>query len=261
MKNKKVIIFLLIVILIAINYFWIDNKLTNFIIDSQYETVVVKRVIDGDTIELDNGKKVRLLGINTPEKGEEYYHEAKNFLIDNIENKTIMLEFIDEKIDKYNRTLAYVIKDSQNINLEIVKNGLANPYFPSGKNKYYNKLNDAWNYCIENNKNLCEKSLNLCADCIRLKEFDYRNEEIIFKNSCDYSCNLNNWDIKDEGRKHFKFPNVLLESGAEVHVIVANKTDNGNILYWDKETYVWTQTGDTLFLRDDEGKLVLWERY
>jgi len=33
------------------------------------------------------------------------------------------------------------------------------------------------------------------------------------------------------------------------------------ILFWKGKDYVWTSTGDTLFLRDDEGKLVLWEMY
>ncbi|MGB2842733.1 MAG: hypothetical protein WBC40_09725 [Halobacteriota archaeon] len=43
-------------------------------------SAIVSRIIDGDTIELQNGERVRLLGINTPEKGQPYYEEATNRL-------------------------------------------------------------------------------------------------------------------------------------------------------------------------------------
>jgi len=43
-------------------------------------SAIVPRIIDGDTIELQNGERVRLLGINTPEKGQPYYEEATNRL-------------------------------------------------------------------------------------------------------------------------------------------------------------------------------------
>ena len=71
--NKKKQIFLiifLVIILFTINYPFLDKKLENFLTD--YETEIVERVIDGDTIVID-GSSVRLLGINTPERGEIYY--------------------------------------------------------------------------------------------------------------------------------------------------------------------------------------------
>ncbi len=43
-------------------------------------SAIVSEVIDGDTIKLQNGERVRLLGINTPEKGQPYYEEATNRL-------------------------------------------------------------------------------------------------------------------------------------------------------------------------------------
>jgi hypothetical protein len=52
-----------------------------------------------------------------------------------------------------------------------------------------------------------------------------------------------------------------LKGKEEAKVIVGNKTNSENVFYWTKEDYVWTSTGDTLFLRDKEGNLVLWRAY
>ena len=89
------------------NYSWIDSYLINEF--SAKDTAIVLRIIDGDTIEIENKTSVRLLGINTPEKGEKYYLEAKGFLEDLILNKTIELEAGREDKDKYQRALRYVL--------------------------------------------------------------------------------------------------------------------------------------------------------
>ena len=46
----------------------------------EVQNAVVQRVIDGDTLVLEDQRKVRLKGINTPEKSTIYFEEAKNFL-------------------------------------------------------------------------------------------------------------------------------------------------------------------------------------
>ena len=76
--------------LFAVNYSWIDSALINFF--SEQETEIVERVIDGDTIIINN-KSIRLLGINSPERGEYYYAEAKAFLEEKILNKKAQLLF------------------------------------------------------------------------------------------------------------------------------------------------------------------------
>ncbi len=257
-KKETLFLISLIVLLIAINYSWLDSLVINSF--SDYETAKITRIVDGDTVDSDIGK-IRMLGINSPEKKEKYYQEAKNFLNEELFNKTVRIEYGKDKTDKYNRTLGYLFLDDKNVNLKQVENGLANYYFPSGKDIYYADFKKAWETCIENNKNLCEKSKNICAECLELKKFDYTSQKITFYNSCNYNCNLNNWKIKDEGRKNFIFPNFSLKSYGEIIVKVGESTDTEEVLYWTGEEYVWTKTGDTLFLRDSEGKLVFWETY
>jgi micrococcal nuclease len=258
--NKKREIFLLaflVLLLIAVNYRFLDSKVTEFLEES--DIAVVERVIDGDTIVVENNTHIRLLGINTPEKGEKYYSEAKSFLEMIILNKTVKLKYGSEKQDKYGRTLAYVLVDEKNVNKEMVDEGYANFYFPSGKDSYYNSFAKAWGHCLENNKYLCEKSQTECSRCVELKELNVKEQRIVLYNNCSFSCSLNGWTIKDEGRKKFVFPDFKLESRREISVIVGNWTDDADSLYWKGEEYVWTQTGDTMFLRDEEGKLVVWK--
>lgn len=92
----------------------------------------VASVIDGDTIILENGEHIRLLGINTPEI--ESYHrqaeaggqEAKKWLAERLQDKQIYLEYDVEKRDKYNRSLAHIfLVDGEHLNTSLLETGLA----------------------------------------------------------------------------------------------------------------------------------------
>jgi len=138
-KNKHIaLLIFLISLLFLINYSFLNSLLVNFL--DEGEKVFVQRVIDGDTIVTGGGKSVRLLGINSPEKGEVYSKEAKEFLEGLVLNETVKLKYGKDKYDKYHRVLAYVFIGSKNINLELVKEGLANYYFPVGKDVYYKEF-------------------------------------------------------------------------------------------------------------------------
>jgi len=59
------------------------------------------------------------------------------------------------------------------------------------------------------------------------------------------------------------FPEFVLFGEGSVKVIVAQEdlASTQKEIFWIREDYVWTNSGDTLFLRNREGKLVLWESY
>jgi micrococcal nuclease len=99
----------------------------------------VTEVIDGDTIILATGEHIRLLGIDTPEKGECYYKEAKEFLSQLLTNKLIKLEKDKTNKDSYGRLLRYIYLDGTDINILLVRQGYAEAFnkYISTTSKYY----------------------------------------------------------------------------------------------------------------------------
>ena len=86
------------------------------------DEVLCERVLDGDTFK-SGETRVRLWGIDAPEKGQPYADEARDRLKKLIEGKTVRLEWKDR--DQHAREVAIVYAGSTNINLQMVKDGLA----------------------------------------------------------------------------------------------------------------------------------------
>ena len=92
----------------------------------------VKKVYDGDTILLSDGRKIRLQGINTPEVEHSNQAEqaggdvARKWLTQQILGKKVRLEFDLQKRDKYKRHLAHIFTEQDvHINQELVRLGYA----------------------------------------------------------------------------------------------------------------------------------------
>lgn len=92
----------------------------------------VKKIIDGDTIELQNGERVRLICIDTPEKGMAGYKEASKYLATLILNKRVKLQKDVSNKDRYGRSLRYVYIGKVFVNEKMVREGYtkAYPYNP-----------------------------------------------------------------------------------------------------------------------------------
>ncbi|MDA3837233.1 MAG: thermonuclease family protein [Nanoarchaeota archaeon] len=260
---------LLIIGMIFINYSIIDSFLVRSFEDVEYG--VIERVVDGDTIVVAttrkltvdskqstvNGQqltaddeqltyKVRMLGINTPEKGEWLYDEAREFM-DGFNGSEVVLEFGSEKFDRYGRTLAYVFVDGVNLNLEIVRQGLANAYFPAGRDKYYDEFYYAWEECMQRSVGFCATAEEECL------EFDWKPTEdyVLIRNVCSSGIDFSGWSIKDEGRKKFVFEGRKINGYEEIVI------SNEDFL----EDYVWTRSGDSIFVRNAEGGIVYFDKY
>lgn len=223
----------LVLVLIALNYSYLDHAVANFLDESK--TVNVERVIDGDTVVTSAGEHVRLLGINAPETSshEPFSLEAKSYLESLVLNKSVRLEFTNERTDKYGRTLAYLFLGLENVNVELVRNGFANYYFYSGRDRYSDNLESAWNECLTRDINLCEPSKDLCASCVLL-------EEGFVKNNCGFACDVDGWVVKGEGRDK-----VVLNGSLASRGIARFDLDLSN-------------SGGSLYLRDEGGRLVVY---
>lgn len=89
------------------------------------KSAVVKRVIDGDTVELFNGTVLRYVGITAPETGEVFEKESTELNRSLVEGKEIKLEYDNYTFDKFGRILAYAIIDNKNVSIELVSKGMA----------------------------------------------------------------------------------------------------------------------------------------
>ena len=122
--------------------------------NAQVYTSTVKRVVDGDTVHLNQpvlGKtKVRLLSIDTPEtnfQGKnqgEHAFAATNYLSQLLPvGTTIQIEVGTEHTDLYGRLLAYIYKGNLDINKEMVRKGYAVTYFIYPNLSYFGEYQNA----------------------------------------------------------------------------------------------------------------------
>ena len=140
-----------------------DNKLEEKNID--LKSGVVRYVIDGDTIILTNREKVRYVGMDTPERGQCWYRQAKEFNRKLVSGKKVRLELDKSNRDRYQRLLRYVYVIDKNgvekfVNLELVKAGLARAKEYRPDIKYHLQLQEAENYAKLNKLGLwggCEE--------------------------------------------------------------------------------------------------------
>jgi micrococcal nuclease len=111
----------------------------------QYKVV---RVVDGDTIVIKYGgkyEKVRLLCVNTPESVHPDKKQnipmgkvASRYTQKKLTGKYVKIEFeIDRLRGNYGRLLAYVFIDGQNLNIDLVRQGLSPYYTKYGKSQKY----------------------------------------------------------------------------------------------------------------------------
>ena len=116
----------------------------------------MERVIDGDTLVMENGERVRLIGVDTPETKhprkpvEHFGKEAAAFTRRMVEGKRVRLEFdpanaprAHKDSTQQRRTLAYVfLEDGTLLNAEIIKQGYGFAYtrFPFARMKKFRRL-------------------------------------------------------------------------------------------------------------------------
>jgi endonuclease YncB( thermonuclease family) len=106
------------------------------------QVAVVASVYDGDTLTLRDGRRVRLLQIDTPElgSGECYSRAARSALVALAPpGKRIALEADPrlDRVDRYGRLLRYVKRNGVNVNVELARRGAAAPYFYRGDRGRY----------------------------------------------------------------------------------------------------------------------------
>ena len=108
----------------------------------------IARVVDGDTVYLTNGAKIRLVQVDTPEVyfgvecwGHQASAETERLLPPGTQVR-LASEPATDSVDQYGRLLRYVIRasDRLNVNVFLVKHGDAAPYFYDGRRGRYARV-------------------------------------------------------------------------------------------------------------------------
>jgi micrococcal nuclease len=130
------------------------------------QSALVVRIVDGDTLILAGGAKVRLLGLDAPEMEKDgspadfLAHKAKAALAGLTLNQTIALEYDRLRYDHYGRLLAYVwLPDHTLVNAGLVRQGLARVYGIAPNLRYYKELLTAQQEAIEARRGVWQQAL------------------------------------------------------------------------------------------------------
>jgi hypothetical protein len=84
------------------------------------------------------------------------------------------------------------------------------------------------------------------------------DEYVVFENTGDAALDMTGYEVQDEAGKTYTFGSFTLDAGAQVTLHSGTGTDTSTDLYWGyTNTAVWNNGGDTVFVYDDAGSLVL----
>jgi micrococcal nuclease len=132
-KNAKLLLIgIVILIIITLVIYARDNSRStnqNKLDDDIELEGIVTHIVDGDTLDI-NDNRIRLSLVNTPERGQKGYMEAKKFVQDICLNKKAQVDIDDgqRRGDRYGRDIGSVYCDGININKELIDKNLAKIY-------------------------------------------------------------------------------------------------------------------------------------
>jgi len=236
------------------------------------ETARVKRVVDGDTILLEDARRVRYLGINTPEFGEPYSRRAKDLNAALVRGREVHLELDQESVDSYGRILAYVYVGPDLVNARLVQEGLAHAFF-IGPGRRHNDL------FLRLQEEAKAQRLGIWSSRGRVKELKITSvhlpepvasdpQETYVRIAClgSVRTSLAGYTLENDAGRQFRFPAVTLDPGYTVIVVHAEGLDGIDsrgqlVLHWPGGTSPWTVAGGTSYLRSPDGQLVDTFRY
>ena len=144
--------------LIASAFFLVRSQSTEDVRESAAWSLV--KVIDGDTIEVKDSsniaQRVRLVGIDTAERGECGFSEASSALAQLVGFSTfdLVLADTDDK-DRYGRLLRYVDVEGRDLGLELIKDGYAVAAYDSRTNYPKHTREDSYISADESSPNYC----------------------------------------------------------------------------------------------------------
>jgi micrococcal nuclease len=176
-KTKSPILTLIALLILLIFSYFNSNEIENGQVDltsqtnqtsEQSEKALVVKIVDGDTVDVQipgqiDTERIRIIGINTPEKDQCYFNEANEKATTLLKDQEILLEKDDSQgdKDKYGRTLSHILINDTNYGEIMIKEGFAKEYTYNKPYKYQSVFKEAQDFAMENDLGIwsivCEK--------------------------------------------------------------------------------------------------------
>lgn len=222
----------------------------------------VARVIDGDTILLEDGRKVRYAAVNAPEEGDPGFREsmqANNLLVG---GKEVRLEVVQRKADRHQRLLAYVYVGQRLVQAELVRQGWA-IVTRAGSVAHRELLQRYQEEAKQGGRGIWAKG-EYQGKLVVIKvhprdtgKSKANDEYVVFKNVGSSSLDLTGWFVSDEMNQFYVVPRFILGAGKTFTLYTGAGKNSTDALYWGRRKTVWNRGGDTIIIKDSTGRFVL----
>lgn len=222
--------------------------------------------------------EIRLQGLDTPEPGACFADEARRSLIELLKGREVMVHAdwdggrYNDGRDQYFRLIADVWLDDRLINYDQVANG--NAIARSSGGEFDDAIADAQRHAREQGSGMWSSTacggatssgrtsvdglaiVSVNADAAGRDDENPNGEWVDIANTSTVAIEMTGWSLRDEStRNRFSFPDgFTLDSARSVRVRSGCGADAEAELFWCAETPVWTNTGDTVYLVDPDGR-------
>lgn len=235
------------------------------------ETVQVAEVIDGDTILLKDGRRVRYLGVNTPEINEPLHQQAKKLNASLVSGRKVRLEFDREKTDSYGRLLAYVYVGNEMVNARLIRDGLAHALFIEGRGGSRGRHDEL---ILRSQAEARQRKVGMWSGQgfgKKLKITSVHPAEsggnapqgslVRVASLADSAMRIGGYILSDKKGHQYTFPDVSIEPGHTVLISGRQGRDGRDgvgrlIVHWPSQDNVWRSEGGTAYLMGPAGAIV-----
>ncbi len=222
-------------------------------------------VLDGDTVVValsDGAEEVRLIGIDTPESGEDFSELATEALGALVSEKTVDLETDVETRDQYGRLLAYVWVGSLMANEEMLRQGLATLYTVPPNARHVERLRAAqdeaqaaqrgvWGEPADSPLKIVAVEYNAPGD----DSLSLNEEYVVFQVLA--SGTLLGYKVEDQTGHRYAFSDHIYAKDDLITLHSGQGADTASDIYWGASgAAIWNNDGDTVKVLDPQGQIV-----
>jgi micrococcal nuclease len=235
----------------------------------------VLKVVDGDTLQVSimggsfpgttagATEELRIIGIDAPEKGEDFSAAATAALERLVGSQEIELDADQDARDQYGRLLAYVfLEDGTFVDAEMLRQGLATLYIVPPNERFTDKLEQAQTDAQDAHRGIWAATKPSPVEIVTVRynppgddNQELNEEYVVFR--VTVAGDLKGYAVEDESGKHFDFPSHVYQKGQTVTLHSGQGTNTAADVYWGFTTSaVWNNGGDTVKVLDPQGHIV-----